>query len=178
MTEAISAVRYATTRFTIDTGEAPGSFRARYEQAVPPLPREEVAELARRQAPWSEMLDLIASAAPLGFLIYFRNDSEPIFPLAGDTAVCTSYLMGNHTIAERMYRFEPSVLLYAPLHTAVWGEPEGPGYFTFERPSDQFGSYGNPEISAVGRELDQKFAALLEHLGLPVPPELIGEGPA
>ena len=172
MTEAIRSVRYTTTRFTIDTGETPDAFRARYEQAVPPLPREQVAELAHRQAPWSQMLDLIASAAPLGFLIYFRNDSDPIFPLAGDTAVCTSYLMGNHTIAERMYRYEPSILLYAPLHTAVWGEPEGTGYFTFEQPSDLFGSYDHPEISEVGRELDQKLAALLNHLGLPVPPEL------
>jgi len=172
MTETIRAVRYTCTRFTIDTGEDPESFRARYEQAVPPLPKGQVAELARRQAPWSEMLELIASAAPLGFLIYFRNDSDPIFPLAGDTAVCTSYLMGNHTIAERMYRFEPSILLYAPLHTAIWGQPEGPAYFTFDRPSDQFGSYDHPEITAVGRELDLKLAALLDHLGLPVPPEL------
>ena len=175
MTDAIRAARYSTTRFTIDTGEDPGSFKARYEQAVPPLPREQVAELARRRAPWSEMLDLIAAAAPFGFLIYFRNDSDPIFPLAGDTATCTSYLMGNHTIAERMYRYEPSILLYAPLHTAVWGQPEGPAYFTFERPSDQFGSYDQPEIAEVGVELDQKLAVLLDHLGLQVPPELATE---
>jgi hypothetical protein len=172
VTETIQAVRYSTTRFTIDTGQDPESFRARYEQAVPPLPKDEVAELARRKAPWAQMLDLIASTAPLGFLIYFRNDSDPVFPLAGDTATCTSYLMGNHTIAERMYRYEPSILLYAPLHTAVWGQPEGPAYFTFDRPSDQFGSYDRPEIAAVGRELDHKLAVLIDHLGLPVPLEL------
>ncbi len=80
--------------------------------------------------------------------------------------------MGNHTIAERMYRYEPSILLYAPLHTAVWGQPEGPAYFTFDRPSDQFGSYDRPEIAAVGRELDEKLAVLIDHLGLPVPPAL------
>lgn len=61
MTKAIRAVRYSTTRFTIDTGQDPEHFRARYEQAVPPLPEDEVAELARSQAPWPQMLDLIAS---------------------------------------------------------------------------------------------------------------------
>jgi hypothetical protein len=35
--------------------------------------------------------------------------------LAGDPARCTAYLMGNHTIAEQMYRHDPSVMLYAPL---------------------------------------------------------------
>jgi len=28
-----------------------------------------------------------------------------------------AYLMGNHTAMERMYRHEPAVLMYAPLHT-------------------------------------------------------------
>lgn len=40
--------------------------------------------------------------------------------LAGDTAKGTFYLMGNHTIAERMYRHHPAVMLYAPLHTMIW----------------------------------------------------------
>ena len=57
MTDEISSVRYTTTRFTIDTGETSEAFRTRYEQAVPLLPREKVAELARRKAPWSQMLD-------------------------------------------------------------------------------------------------------------------------
>jgi pimeloyl-ACP methyl ester carboxylesterase len=26
----------------------------------------------------------------------------------------------NHTIAERMFRFEPSVMMHAPLRTAIW----------------------------------------------------------
>jgi hypothetical protein len=45
----------------------PLEFRARYEQAVPPLPVEQVDALVRRQAPWQEMVDLMESAAPSGF---------------------------------------------------------------------------------------------------------------
>ena len=35
------------------------------------------------------------------------------------------------------------------------------------------GSFGDPRITAVGVELDQKLAALLEHLNLRVPGELL-----
>jgi hypothetical protein len=83
--------------------------------------------------------------------------------------------MGNHVIAERMYRYEPSVLLYAPLHVTLWAYPEGTAWFSFDRPSDQFGSFGRHEILAVGRELDRKIATLLEHLRLPVPSGLLQE---
>ncbi|MFJ1608515.1 DUF302 domain-containing protein [Streptomyces sp. NPDC088253] len=174
MNEKIKAIRYSSTRYNIEADTDPQTLRTLYEQAVPPVPEDQVANLVRRRAPWPEMLDLIGSSAPHGFLIYHRNDAAPVFPLAGDTAVCTSYLMGNHTIAERMYRFDPSVLLYAPLHTAIWGEPQGPSYFTFDRPGDQFGSFGSAEIAAIGQELDAKLAALLDHLGLPTPLSLKG----
>jgi hypothetical protein len=55
------------------------------------------AALVQRQAPWPEMLDLVAAAAPHGFLIYFENDVDPVVRLAGDRASGVAYLMGNHT---------------------------------------------------------------------------------
>jgi hypothetical protein len=168
-----SAVRYSVNRLTVETHSTPAEFQKRYEEAVPPWPAERVAALVRQQAPWQEMLDLVAAAAPHGFLVYFKNDVSPVVRLAGDRASGVAYLMGNHTIMERMYRYQPAVLMYAPLHTVIWGDPEGPGYFTFDKPSDQFGSFGDPRITAVGVELDQKLAALLEHLQLGVPGELL-----
>lgn len=54
----------------------------------------------------------------------------------------------------------------------LMGDPGGPGYMTFDRPSDQFGSFGNAEVSEVGVELDHKLAALLEYLSVSVPDEL------
>ena len=34
------------------------------------------------RAPWHEMVDLVAAAAPHGFLIYFKNDVDPVVRLA------------------------------------------------------------------------------------------------
>jgi hypothetical protein len=55
----------------------------------------------------------------------------------------------------------------------IWGDPDGAGYFTFDRPSDQFASFDRPQIADVGAELDHKLAVLLEHLGVPVPRALL-----
>ena len=173
MTSPASPIRYTATRLTVPVGSTPGEFQARYEQAVPPWPEDQVTALVARQAPWQEMLTLVTAAAPWGFLIYHKIDATPVVRLAGDQAAGVAYLMGNHTIMERMYRHEPAVLLYAPLHTVIWGDPGGSAYFTFDKPSDQFGSFGNPQVAEVGLELDQKLAALLDHLGVSVPDALL-----
>jgi hypothetical protein len=168
-----SPVRYTANRLTVRTGSTPAEFRARYEQAVPPLPVDDVTALVRRQAPWQDMLNLIGAAAPWGFLIYYKNDVDPVVQLAGDHASGVAYLMGNHTIMERMYRYEPAILMYAPLHTVIWSDPDGGACFTFDKPSDQFATFGHSEIAAVGLELDQKLAALLDHLKVKVPDLLV-----
>jgi uncharacterized protein (DUF302 family) len=148
------------------------AFQLAYERAVPDLPLQEVSALVAAGAPWSQMVELVDRFAPHGFLIYFRNDVHPVMEAAGDHADCVSYLMGNHTIAERMFRYDPRVMLYAPLHTAIWEDSTGSAWFTFDQPSTQFASFESPEIAAVGRELDRKLAALLEALDAEVPPAL------
>ena len=136
--------------------------------------RNQVLELESRGAPWSEMIDLVKRAAPWGFLIYWINDVDRLVRLAGDSSSAVAYLMGNHIIMERMFRFEPSVVMYAPLHVAIWSRSDGQAFFTIDKPSDQFGSFADPRVTAVGYELDAKLAALLRHLGLRVP-DTLGE---
>lgn len=144
-------------------------FQTRYEDAVPDLPLATVEDMVKRLAPWSEMLEFIDASAPYGFLIYFRNDVHPVMQLAGDPQDCVAYLMGNHTIAERMFRHDPRAMLYAPLRTLIWEDADGNAWFTADQPSTQFGSLGSPEVAKVGIELDRKLANLLETLCVPVP---------
>jgi hypothetical protein len=59
---------------------------------------------------------------------------------------------------------------------AVVCDQDGRGaFFSVDQPSGQFGSFGNPAVTAVGLELDHKLAALLEHLGIDVPDELLAK---
>src|SRR5580658_1180207 len=167
-----TTVTFVVHRMTIPTGMVQSEFRSRFEDAVPPLPLDQVRELVGRGAPWDEMVDLVERAAPWGFLIYWTNDVDRVVRLAGDTGSAVAYLMGNHTIMERMFRFEPSVVMYAPLHLAIWSRSEGQAFFTIDKPSDQFGSFVDWRVTAVGHELDAKLAALLNHLDLRVPDTL------
>jgi hypothetical protein len=163
---------YVVSRMTIPTGMVQSEFRSRFEDAVPPLPRDQVLQLENRGAPWSEMIDLVKGAALWGFLIYGINDVDRVVRLAGDSSSAVAYLMGNHIIMERMFRFEPSVVMYAPLHAAIWSRSDGEAFFTIDKPSDQFGSFADPEVTAIGYELDAKLVALLRHLRLRVPDTL------
>jgi hypothetical protein len=92
--------------------------------------------------------------------------------LAGDRGRCVEYLMGNHTIAQKMYRYNPAILLYAPLRTAIVEDADHATWFSVDQPTTRFGSFNTPQITKVGLELDHKLAALLEHLGAPVPAAL------
>jgi hypothetical protein len=170
-TQTVSETTFSVRRFSV---EVPGvrQFQQRYEEAVPPLPTERVQDLIARHAPWSEMVELVDSAAPYGFMIYFKNDVHPVMAAAGDDADCISYLMGNHVIAETMFRHDPRAMLYAPLRTLIWEDSARAAWFTFDQPSTQFASLGRPDVAAVGTELDRKVAALLQALELPVPEPL------
>ena len=162
---------YKARRLNVSVPDVRG-FQTAYERVVPELPAQEVFELVAMGAPWSQMVQLLDERAPYGFLTYFRNDVHRVMQAAGDDADCIAYLMGNHTIAERMFRFDPRVMLYAPLHTVIWEDSSGRAWFTVDQPSTQFSSFDHPEIAAVGLELDRKLATLLDGLDLDVPAAL------
>lgn len=169
-TQNVVAVPHETVRWSIDTGTSFDDFRARYEAAVPVLDLERMTQLRAERASWDTVLAAAAENAPHGFLRFWSTDVGELMQLAGDLGSCSSYLMGNHTIAERMYRHDPAVMLYAPLRTAIHQDQHGVTRFSIDQPSTRFGSFGSPDIAAVGRELDHKVASLLRILDVPVPP--------
>ncbi|MFF0152778.1 hypothetical protein [Micromonospora sp. NPDC005203] len=145
-------------------------FRRQYERAVPPYDAAAFNALVARDAPWDDVLALMRDQAPHAFLVYWSSgDLRPMMSLAGDRRHCVEYLMGNHTTAERMFRHDPAVMLYAPLRTLISDRPDGGARFVIEQPSRAFGSLGVAAVHEVGRDLDSAVAALLTHLKVPVP---------
>jgi Domain of unknown function DUF302 len=159
-------------RLAISTGAGFGDFRDRYEQSVPSLDGERLAAFVREGADWGTVLRATPENAPHGFIRYWTFDAGSLMRLAGDSPYCMSYLMGNHTIAERMYRHDPGIMLYAPLRTTIHEDADGTTWFSVDQPSGRFRSFGDPEITYIGLALDHKLAVLLEYLGAPVPPAL------
>ena len=120
----VGSFPHQVTRLVFDTGQPYEEFRARYEAAVPPVDEKRLAEFAARGAAWSEVVADADASAPRGFLIFWRLDTTPVMSLAGNTTRCTAYLMGNHTVAEQMYRHDPAVMLYVPLRTVIYAGPD------------------------------------------------------
>ncbi|WP_406432155.1 DUF302 domain-containing protein [Streptomyces sp. NBC_00631] len=159
---------FETTRYAIDTGQGFDAFVAQYEKAVPAFDPAMVLGVEN----WDQALANVKEAAPWGFLIYSRIDPSPVFRISGvgkDDTRSIAYLMGNHTIAETMYRHNPNAILYAPLRVLVYENGEGNAVISFDRPSNLFASFGDADIEKVGHLLDTKVADLLTHLGVPLP---------
>ncbi|GAA2616302.1 hypothetical protein GCM10010399_54020 [Dactylosporangium fulvum] len=170
-TPPVTVATHEVHRLTVDIDASYDDFRARYEEAVPPLD-ERVVQLIQQGAGWSTVSEATRANAPYGFVRYWRMDVSPLMRLAGHDVPGTEYLMGNHLIAERMYAEEPAILLHAPLRAAIHGTAGGAARFVIDQPSTMFASFGKPTVTECGRTLDRNLAVLLNHLGAPVPAPL------
>src|SRR3984893_14463020 len=164
----VGSFPHQVTRLVFDTGQPYEEFRARYEAAVPALDEKRLAGFAARGVAWSEVVADADASAPHGFLIFWRLDTTPVMSLAGNTARCTAYLMGNHIIAEQMYRHDPAIMLYVPLRTVIYAGPDDRAFFAADQPSTEVASFGPPPVTQVGIGLDRKLTALLDALDVPV----------
>jgi hypothetical protein len=105
---------------------------------------------------------------------YTRMDVTALMASSPSFWQATQYLMGNHTIAERMFRHDPSVMLHAPLRTLIYADPDGDIKLAVDQPSLLFNSFGRADIASVGMELDALLAELIRLLGAEVPSQLRG----
>jgi hypothetical protein len=169
---SIETISHQVDRLTIQIDDSFDGFRNRYERAVPEFHRERFDSFIKEGVDWQTVLEATAENAPHDFILYWSHDFTSLMSLAGDRGRCVEYLMGNHTIAQKMYRYNPAILLYAPLRTAIVEDAGGVTRFTVDQPSTRFGSFGIPQITEVGIELDRKLATLLAFLDAPVPAAL------
>jgi hypothetical protein len=168
MTTESAAIDHPSRRLVVALPDTYDNVRSHFETLVPE------ADSARffQMASWQATLDLADINAPHGFMRYFRTDVTAIMASSPSFWQATQYLMGNHTIAERMFRLEPSVMLHAPLRTLIYADPDGDTKLAIDQPSLLFESYARPEIAMVGRELDALLARLIGLLGGEIPVQL------
>jgi hypothetical protein len=167
-----AVINYPSTRFTIPLPDPYEVAVRRYEELVPPVDLARFSQLGT----WEAVVELAEINAPHGFMIYWKTDVTAIMAGSPSGWKSTEYLMGNHVIAERMFRHDAGVMLHAPLRTEIYADPEGGTRLIIDRPSPHFASYGNPAITEVGVELDNLVAGLLDALGALVPRELRDRG--
>jgi len=163
-----TVVAHTAVRMTLALNQSLSQAVARFEELVPAVD----IDVFRRSRSWDETIQLANINAPLGLMRFWKLDYAAVLAGSGTPARSFGYLMGNQTIAEQMIRHEPEVVLYAPLRTAIYEGTDGGAFFVIDQPSALFGSFGNADITKVGRHLDALVATLLDALGAIVPAEL------
>lgn len=161
-----NVVPHTMNRIDIATGVEFDEFRAAFEKAAPPFDPAPVQQIIERGGDWDDVLAAAAINAPNGLMVYATIDALPLLCLAGHTTNAVEYLLGNHTIAETMFRHDSRTLLYAPLRVLVYADAEGNAIFSMDQPSAAFGSLGIAEVTKVGEDLDRKVANLLRIMGI------------
>ena len=163
-----TVVAHTAVRITVALNQPLSQAVARFEELVPVVD----IDAFRQSRSWDETIQLANINAPMGLMRFWKLDYAAILAGSGTPARSFGYLIGNQTIAEQMIRHEPEVVLYAPLRTAIYEGSDGRAFFVIDQPSALFGSFGNADITDVGRHLDTLVATLLDALGAAVPAEL------
>jgi hypothetical protein len=143
-------------------------FISRFEHAAPAFDVEPFQRIIETDNSWADVQAAVETMAPHRLIRYVNIEATEMMSLAGYTTKAVEYLLGNHVIAESMFRHDSRALLYAPLRVLVFSDSEGDAVFSLDQPSTAFGSRGIDEVSRVGLGLDDKVAALLQFLGVHV----------
>jgi uncharacterized protein (DUF302 family) len=158
--------QHSMTRVDIATGLVFDEFVAALEQAAPQFDPAPVERILAEGGDWDDVRAAVTKNAPNELMMYGKIDATALLGVAGHRTRAIEYLVGNHVIAETMFRHDPKALLYAPLRMLVYSDSDGNAVFTMDRPSTAFGSLGIAEVTKVGEGLDRKVANLLRVVGV------------
>lgn len=165
-------VDHVMTRLTIATGIGFEDFRAAMEQAVPTFDPTTYMNIVRASGTWTAVEAEVAASAPYGLLRYAVIEATPLMELAGHTGHAVEYLIGNHVIAETMYRLDRAALLYAPLRVLLLSDDADDAVFAIDQPSTVFAGLDDPGTAATGVLLDRKVASMLRGIGVAISDDL------
>jgi uncharacterized protein (DUF302 family) len=154
------------TRVDVFTGVGFDEFVTAFEAAAPAFDAAPIQRIVEAGGDWDDVRAKTAENAPNELMVYAKIDAAPLLGVAGHTVKAVEYLLGNHVIAETMFRHDPKALLYAPLRVLVCSDADGNAVFSMDQPSSAFASLGIADVTEVGLSLDRKVANLLRVLGV------------
>jgi hypothetical protein len=168
------SVPHQVNRLIFDAGQPYEKFLSRFEAVVPPMDPRLPLDCAWRHARWPGIVPEAELSRRHGFVLYWRADMAALMTADGELRPCTGYLMGSQAIAEKIYRQDPAVMLYAPLRALIYIDASDRTRFAVDQPSTVFASFADPAIARLGNGLDGQLAELLEAVGVQAGPLLKG----
>lgn len=102
-----------------------------------------------------------AMEGPSGFMLFKTSDHGALLRLAAQKRKAMQYLVGNPLFALQMTRHDIRAGLYAPLRVLIYETERGQTCVEYDKPSSQFGQFGNPKVTEVALMLDRKLEQLV-----------------
>lgn len=93
--------------------------------------------------------------------IFQTRDHGDLLRAAGVLRHALQYEIGNPLTATRMTRYVAAAALYAPLRVVLYETQDGRTVFEYDRPSSQFGQYGDDRVTEVAHTLDYELEKAL-----------------
>jgi uncharacterized protein (DUF302 family) len=129
---------------------------SRLETAVPVLDPAIFAALSSGD---QEHVDRLLGDTPL--FIFLKREHGALLKIAGQQRKAMQYEIGNPLTATKMTRYRLGASLYAPLRVTLYENEAGGSTFAYDQPSNLFGQFGDEQVAAVARGLDEKLKAAL-----------------
>jgi uncharacterized protein (DUF302 family) len=102
-----------------------------------------------------------AMAGPSGFMLFATHNHGALLRLARQKPKAVQYVVGNPLFALQMTQHDIRASLYAPLRVLIFENNEGKTCVEYDKPSSQFGQFGDDRISPTAALLDKKLEALV-----------------
>jgi len=96
-----------------------------------------------------------------GFMLFRTSDHGALLRLVGQRKKAVQYLLGNPLFAIQMTQHDIRAGLYAPLRVLLYENEKGKTCVEYDKPSSQFGQFGNAKVTEVAKMLDEKLERLV-----------------
>ena len=93
--------------------------------------------------------------------IFLKRDHGALLQVVGRPRKALQYEIGNPHTASKMTGHRLPAGLYAPLRLFLYEDEQGRAVFEYDKPSSLFGQFGDEQVSAVARGLDEELERAL-----------------
>lgn len=97
-------------------------------------------------------------------MLFMRIDAGAVLAKAGGNPKSVRLIIGNPVIMQSMARLVPDAASYAPVTVLIDQRPGGV-HMSYDEMASFLDCYGDTEVLAIARDLDEKVKRLLQEAG-------------
>ncbi len=152
----MSNSRFTVEHIRVSTAKPFAKVRTDFEQQVGRIDPDVYKSLQAGEDAENIRKRIEAMAGPSGFMLFAVHDHGALLRLVGQKRQAIQYILGNPLIAIEMTRHAIGASLYAPLRVLLFENEDGQACVEYDRPSSQFGQFGDDRVMRIALSLDRK----------------------